>query len=159
MSPPHVRLFTARSARAVLVGINAGRTTAVVPPYQDRSPMTGVGLTTRFDETNRIFANHELLGSLDRPGRTLRSIASMGRSGSSIVVASVGRQILPAPDTEAAPSLLWFATTQCIESKQDLAGLAPKGCFIPAKPVERIGGHGAPAWTDSGSTVSNAALQ
>ena len=60
---------------------------------------------------------------------------------SSIVVASIGRQILPAADTETAPSILWLATIQCIESKQDLAGLAPKGCFIPAKPVERVVGQ------------------
>ena len=45
---------------------------------------------------------------------------------------------LPTANTETAPSFLWFATIQCIESKQDLAGLAPKGCFIPAKPVERV---------------------
>jgi hypothetical protein len=36
---------------------------------------------------------------------------------------------------------LWFATIQCIESKQDLAGLAPKERFIPAKPVERVAGQ------------------
>ena len=61
--------------------------------------------------------------------------------GGSIVVASVGRQVLPITDTETAPSLLWFATIQCIESKQDLAGLAPKDCFIPAKPIERVAGQ------------------
>ena len=48
---------------------------------------------------------------------------------------------LPATDTEAAPFILWLATIQCIESKQDLASLAPKNCFIPAKPVERIAGQ------------------
>jgi len=52
------------------------------------------------------------------------------RRGSSIVVASVGRQVLPATDTEAAPSVLGFATIQCIERKQDLAGLAPEDSFI-----------------------------
>jgi hypothetical protein len=57
---------------------------------------------------------------------------------SSIVAASVGRQVLPATDTETTPSLLWFATMQCIESKQDLSGLAPKDCLIPAQPVERV---------------------
>src|SRR5271163_3877622 len=36
----------------------------------------------------------------------------------SILVAFVGRQVLPATDTETAPSILWFATIQCIESKQ-----------------------------------------
>ena len=54
---------------------------------------------------------------------------------------SVRRQVSPATDTETAPSLLWFATIQCIESKQDLASLAPKDCFIPAKPVERVAGQ------------------
>ncbi len=58
-------------------------------------------------------------------------------SGSSIIVASVGRQVLPTTATEPAPSLLWLATIQCIESEQDLAGLA----FIPAKPVERVVGQ------------------
>ena len=48
----------------------------------------------------------------------------------SAVVASVGRQVLPATDTETAPSLLWFTAIQCIKSKQDLGGLAPKDCFI-----------------------------
>ena len=62
-------------------------------------------------------------------------------SSSSIVVASVGRQVLPATDTETAPSFLWFAAIQGIESKQDLAGLAPKDCFIPAEAVERVAGQ------------------
>jgi hypothetical protein len=66
--------------------------------------------------TNPIFVNH-------------------AGSGNSIVVASVGRQVLPATDTETAPSLLWFSTIQCIESKKDLAGLAPKDCCIAAKPI------------------------
>ena len=52
------------------------------------------------------------------------------RQRSSIVVASVGRQVLPITDTETVSSLLWFATIQGIESKQDLGGLAPKDCFI-----------------------------
>ncbi len=59
----------------------------------------------------------------------------------STLIALVGRQFWPAADAETAPSVLWFATIQCIESKQDLAGLAPKGCFIPAKPVERVAGQ------------------
>ena len=124
----------------------------------DRSPFRPWRSTTRIDETNPIFVNYDLFRSLARPAELCVDHVD-GGSGSSKVVASVGRQVLPATDTETAPSVLWFATIQCIESKQDLAGLAPKGCFIPAKPVERIGGHGAPAWTDSGSTVSNAALQ
>jgi len=63
------------------------------------------------------------------------------RSGISIVVATVGRQVAPVSDPETVPSLLWFPAIQCIESKQDLAGLAPKECFIPAKPVERVAGQ------------------
>jgi hypothetical protein len=43
----------------------------------------------------------------------------------SIVVALVGRWFWPAADAETTASLLWFATIQCVESKQDLAGLAP----------------------------------
>src|SRR5208282_1060438 len=39
--------------------------------------------------------------------------------------------------TETTASLLWFATIQRIESKQDLACLAPKGSFISAEAVER----------------------
>ena len=49
-----------------------------------------------------------------------------------------GRQILLGAGTKTTPSILRLATIQCIESKQDLAGLAPKDCFIAAKPVERI---------------------
>src|SRR5208282_531744 len=60
----------------------------------------------------------------------------MGQSGGSIVVASVGRQLLSATDAETAPSFLWFAAIQCIESKQNLAGLAPQGCFISAEAVQ-----------------------
>jgi hypothetical protein len=71
-------------------------------------------------------------------GSRRQLIADLFISRSSIVVASVGRQVLPAPDTETAPSLVWFVTIQCIESKQDLTGLAPKVRFIPAQPVERI---------------------
>ncbi len=56
------------------------------------------------------------------------------------LIALVGGS-LRATDTETASSILWFATIQCIESKQDLAGLAPKDCFIPAKPVERVTGQ------------------
>jgi hypothetical protein len=44
---------------------------------------------------------------------------------------------LPVIDKEAAPSLLGFATVQCIERKQDPAGLAPQGCFIAAEAIER----------------------
>ena len=38
---------------------------------------------------------------------------------------------------ETARSLLWFAAIQRIECKQDLASLAPKGCFIAAQAIER----------------------
>ena len=38
---------------------------------------------------------------------------------------------------DTAPSFLWFAAIQGIERKQDLADLAPKGCFISAEAVER----------------------
>jgi hypothetical protein len=32
---------------------------------------------------------------------------------------------------------LWFAAIEGIESKQNLTGLAPKGCFVSAEAVER----------------------
>ena len=54
-----------------------------------------------------------------------------------MVVVSVCRPVLPAADVKTAPSLLWFATIQGIEGKQDPAGLAPKGCFIPTEAIER----------------------
>jgi hypothetical protein len=69
-------------------------------------------------------------------GDLVRVPQSLRRRGSSIVVASIGRQVLPVTDTETAPSLLWFATIQCIESEQDPAGLAPQSCFISAEAVE-----------------------
>jgi hypothetical protein len=46
---------------------------------------------------------------------------------------SIGRQVVPVTDTETTPSFLWFATIQDIKSKQDLADLAPRDCFISAK--------------------------
>ena len=45
---------------------------------------------------------------------------------------------MAAANPETGPSVLWFAAIQGIKGKQDLAGLAPKDCFIPAKPVERV---------------------
>jgi len=60
------------------------------------------------------------------------------RSKVNPLVALVGRLFLSAADTETVSSFLWFATMQGIKRKQDLAGLAPKDCFIPAKPVERV---------------------
>ena len=65
----------------------------------------------------------------------------MGGLGTSIVVASVGQVGLAGYRHGSGALYLVFATIQCIESKQDLASLAPKNCFIPAKPVERIAGQ------------------
>jgi hypothetical protein len=56
----------------------------------------------------------------------------------STLIASVCRKVLPATDSETPSSMLWFATVQCIESKQDLPGLAPKDSFIAVQPVERV---------------------
>ena len=39
-------------------------------------------------------------------------------------------------DTEAC-SFLWFAAIQGIKRKQDLTGLAPKGCLIAAQAIQR----------------------
>jgi hypothetical protein len=47
-----------------------------------------------------------------------------------IVFASVGRQFWPVADAKMAPSFLWFATIQSIESKPDLADLPPEDRFI-----------------------------
>ena len=44
---------------------------------------------------------------------------------------------MQAADLEAAPSLLWFASTQGIERKHDPTDLAPQGCFIAAEAIER----------------------
>ena len=41
-------------------------------------------------------------------------------------------------EMETAPSIPWFAATRDIKCEQNLAGLAPKGCFISAEPVERV---------------------
>jgi hypothetical protein len=38
-------------------------------------------------------------------------------------------------------SALWFAAIQIFEREQDLAGLAPKGCFTPAELIERVLGQ------------------
>ena len=55
--------------------------------------------------------------------------------------AQLDREYLLAADTETAPSIPWFAAIQGIKSKKDLAGLAPKGCFISAEAVERVVGQ------------------
>jgi hypothetical protein len=57
-----------------------------------------------------------------------------GATGS---IVAIGRQCLPATDTETALSILRFAAIQCVEGEQDLADLAPEDGFIPAEPVER----------------------
>ena len=56
-------------------------------------------------------------------------------------IAFVGRKFLPAADVDTAPSFLRFAAIQGIERKQDLAGLAPEGCFISAEAVKRVVGQ------------------
>ena len=71
------------------------------------------------------------------------------QSDSSTVVASVGQKVLSATDPEPGPSLLWFAAIQRIECTQDLAGLAPKSCFVSTEAVEREAGQ-------IGKTQSNA---
>ena len=55
----------------------------------------------------------------------------------SIFVALEGWRVLPPANMKTAPSFVWFAAIQSIERKQDLARLAPKGCFISAKAIER----------------------
>ena len=65
-------------------------------------------------ETNPIFVNHDLFRS---QAELCVNRVKVSGSGSSFVVASIGRQVLPATDAETASSILWFATIQRIESK------------------------------------------
>jgi hypothetical protein len=67
-------------------------------------------------------------------------VAGLARASNSVFVA-IGRQFSPAAEMELAPSFLWLKTVQCIERKQDLACLTPKGCFIAAEAVERAAGQ------------------
>ena len=47
-------------------------------------------------------------------------------------------------DTKSC-SFLWFAAIQGIKRKQDLTGLAPKGCLIAAQAIEcKVGQIGQP---------------
>jgi hypothetical protein len=49
-----------------------------------------------------------------------------------------GRQFWPISiDTEVSSSFSWFAAIQGIERIEDLAGLAPKGCFMAAEAIKR----------------------
>ena len=75
------------------------------------------------------------------PASTLFTQINDSIERSSIVVASVGRQVLPASDAETAASFLWLTAIQGIERKQDTADLAPKTCFISAEAVEREAGQ------------------
>lgn len=50
---------------------------------------------------------------------------------------TVGKRFSAAAHAEAAPPIPWFASIQGIQSKQDLPGLPPKGCFISAQAVKR----------------------
>jgi hypothetical protein len=47
---------------------------------------------------------------------------------------------------------MWFAAIQGVKRKQDLAGLAPKRCFISAEAIDRVVGR-------IGETQSNARAQ
>ena len=42
---------------------------------------------------------------------------------------------------ETAPSIVGFAAIQGVQRKQDLAGLAPNCCFIPAEAIECVVGQ------------------
>ncbi len=58
------------------------------------------------------------------------------RPRNSILIALISRQVWPAAATETAPPLLWFATIQRVEGKQDLADLTPKNGFVAAEPIQ-----------------------
>ena len=91
----------------------------------------------RIDETN---PNSSTVGYSDRLPVSSRMPRSTALEKSTLV-ALVGWLCLPAADTETAPSVLWFAAIQGIKRNQDLADLAPKGCFISAEAVERVVGQ------------------
>ena len=55
----------------------------------------------------------------------------------SLAGVDVDGTILDIIEAEEGSSFLWFASIQGIEGKQDLADLAPKGCFIAAEAIER----------------------
>ena len=50
-------------------------------------------------------------------------------------------QILPTADTVTVPSIVWSAAIQGVQCKQDLSGLAPKRCFVPAEAIEGVVGQ------------------
>ena len=50
----------------------------------------------------------------------------------------VDQEFSPTADTETALSIPWFAAIQGIKRKQNVAGLAPKGCFISAEAIDRV---------------------
>ena len=50
----------------------------------------------------------------------------------STFVRIVGAQFLTSAGKETVSPIPWFAAAQNIKCKQNLAGLAPKGCFISA---------------------------
>ena len=96
-------------------------------------------LTTRLDETNPIVVNHNL--SIAPSFVAAELCVDPRRVDLDLNIRRVHRSAgVPATDREAPPSILWVATIQCIERKQDLAGLAPKDGLIAAKPVERVAG-------------------
>ena len=80
-------------------------------------------------------------------GRTIpincRSRRAMAQSACSKINTHRARRpaVLAGHHAETALSILWSATIHCIESKQNLAGLAPKDCFVSAKSVERVAGQ------------------
>ena len=55
-----------------------------------------------------------------------------------LLLGVVDQKLLSAAETETAPSIPWFAAIQGFKSKKDLAGLAPKGGFVPAEAIERV---------------------
>ena len=78
-------------------------------------------MSTRFDITNPIFINHNFSDCSPLPARVLRRFARIVGPHRSIVVVSIGPRFLPGTGAKTASSILWFATVQCVEGKQDLA--------------------------------------
>jgi hypothetical protein len=93
--------------------------------------IVGADVQAPADATILLFSRQ--LGAVDK-AIALTLIAWVGAPELTLV-ALEGRQFLAA-DTELAPSFLRLAPIQGIKCKQDLAGLAPKGCFVSAEAVE-----------------------
>jgi hypothetical protein len=89
------------------------------------------GTTAMFAGITAMFRRHhrDIAGQARRASLTLRLRAPV------LVDASVWS--LPLAHMQKQASVARLAPSQCIEREQDLTGLAPEGCLVPAQPVKR----------------------